>query len=111
MKANTLILASRTLPASTLTLNHHTEPINSRLQAVITALQQRAQPLQHSDGRTLIAADEWVHYNLQIVSVNNFPTAAGLASSAAGYACFTKCLAELYGVKESYPGELTTVAR
>ena len=110
MKANTLIIASRTLPRSTLTLNNHTEPINRRLQAVIDALQKRAQPLQHN-GRTLIAADEWSQYQLQIISVNNCPTAAGLASSAAGDACFTKCLAEWYGVQESYPGELTTVAR
>ena len=110
MMANTLILASRSLPHSSLTLNGQTEPINKRLQAVIDALQRRAQPLQQ-DGRTLIAADEWSQYRLQIVSVNNFPTAAGLASSAAGYACFTKCLAELYGVQEKYPGELTTVAR
>ena len=110
MKANTLIIASRSLPSCSLTLNGQTKPINKRLQAVIDALQKRAQSLQQ-DGRTLIPADEWSQYKLHIISVNNFPTAAGLASSAAGYACFTKCLAELYSVKESYPGELTTVAR
>ena len=110
MKANTLIVASRTLPQSSLTLNGQTEPINKRLQAVIDALQKRAQPFQQA-GQTLIAAGEWPQYKLQIVSVNNFPTAAGLASSAAGYACFTRCLAQLYGVQDSYPGELTTVAR
>lgn len=30
-------------------------------------------------------------YKLHIASVNNFPTAAGLASSAAGYACLGEC--------------------
>lgn len=31
-----------------------------------------------------------------IVSRNNFPTAAGLASSASGYACLAKCLGTIY---------------
>ena len=89
MKANTLILASTSLPSSSLTLNGRTEPINRRLQAVIDALLARAQPLVR-DGRTLISAEGWKAYHLRILSVNNFPTAAGLASSAAGYACFSQ---------------------
>lgn len=47
-------------------------------------------------------------YKLHICSVNNFPTAAGLASSAAGYACFVYTLATLYGLGNE---ELTTIAR
>ena len=31
-----------------------------------------------------------------IASVNNFPTSAGLASSASGYACLAKCLGTIY---------------
>ena len=110
MKANTLIIASPNLPSSSLSLNGRTEPINARLTAVINALLSRAQPLIH-DGVTLVSAEQWPSFRLQILSVNNFPTAAGLASSAAGYACFTRCLAELYGVKERFPGELTAIAR
>lgn len=63
------------------------------------------------DGVTKISSADWAAYKLKIVSVNNFPTAAGLASSASGYACFTRCLAELYGVAEEYEGELSAIAR
>jgi diphosphomevalonate decarboxylase len=45
---------------------------------------------------------------VHICSENNFPTAAGLASSAAGYACLVKALAELYGVADT---ELSSIAR
>lgn len=51
--------------------------------------------------------DIW-KYNIRICSENNFPTAAGLASSAAGYACFVYTLATLYGIENE---ELTAVAR
>lgn len=49
-----------------------------------------------------------LQYKLRICSENNFPTAAGLASSAAGYACFVYTLASLYGVQDE---ELTAIAR
>lgn len=35
-------------------------------------------------------------YKVHIASVNNFPTAAGLASSAAGYACLGGCPRETH---------------
>lgn len=40
--------------------------------------------------------DQW---KIHICSENNFPTSAGLASSAAGYACLVIALAKLYEVK------------
>jgi diphosphomevalonate decarboxylase len=43
--------------------------------------------------------------------MNNFPTGAGLASSAAGLACFVVALGNLYSVVEEYPGQLTAIAR
>ncbi|XP_030381321.1 diphosphomevalonate decarboxylase [Scaptodrosophila lebanonensis] len=48
-------------------------------------------------------------WKLHIASRNNFPTAAGLASSAAGYACLVFTLARLYGLPHNE--ELTTIAR
>lgn len=48
---------------------------------------------------------------LHIASKNNFPTAAGLASSASGFACLVFGLAKLFQIQESYEGELSTIAR
>lgn len=46
-------------------------------------------------------------YKVHVASVNNFPTAAGLASSAAGYACLAYTLSRVYGVDS----DLSEVAR
>ncbi|KAK0655382.1 GHMP kinase [Cercophora newfieldiana] len=47
---------------------------------------------------------------LHLVSENNFPTAAGLASSAAGLATFMRAIANLYELPAS-PSELSLIAR
>ncbi|OCK81451.1 diphosphomevalonate decarboxylase [Lepidopterella palustris CBS 459.81] len=49
-------------------------------------------------------------YPLKIVSENNFPTAAGLASSAAGFAALVRAIANLYELP-STPTELSKIAR
>ena len=48
--------------------------------------------------------------HLKIVSRNNFPTAAGLASSAAGFAALVRAIANLYRLPLS-PTELSRIAR
>ncbi|KAB8068725.1 GHMP kinase [Aspergillus leporis] len=47
---------------------------------------------------------------LRIVSENNFPTAAGLASSAAGFAALVRAVADLYQLPQS-PRDLSRIAR
>lgn len=47
---------------------------------------------------------------LKIVSENNFPTAAGLASSAAGFAALVRAIANLYALPAS-PTDLSRIAR
>lgn len=81
------------------------------MQAVLREIRFRAGDKKDAEGKTLVAAGDWDGYKVHIVSRNTFPTAAGLASSAAGYACLTQALADLFAVSETYPGELTTIAR
>ena len=47
---------------------------------------------------------------LKIVSENNFPTAAGLASSAAGFAALVRAIADLYALPIT-PTDLSRIAR
>ncbi|UYV70358.1 MVD [Cordylochernes scorpioides] len=51
--------------------------------------------------------NEEVHHKIHICSKNNFPTAAGLASSAAGYACLVYALGNLFQLKT----DLSIIAR
>lgn len=51
---------------------------------------------------------ELLEWKIHVESENNFPTAAGLASSASGYACLVYSLAQLYGLKKQ---EISDIAR
>jgi diphosphomevalonate decarboxylase len=62
-------------------------------------------------GDVLVKKEDWSKYKVHIASVNTFPTGAGLASSAAGYACLTSVLAKLYCCEETFDGQLTAIAR
>lgn len=50
---------------------------------------------------------EITKWYVHICSENNFPTAAGLASSAAGYACLVYSLSKLYKIQ----GDISSLAR
>lgn len=50
---------------------------------------------RHSDGDPGVDSTCLSH-KVHICSVNNFPTAAGLASSAAGFACLGMCVCEIF---------------
>lgn len=62
--------------------------------------------LEDSD-KSLLPFSKW---KLYIVSENNFPTAAGLASSAAGFAALVVSIAKLYQLPENAT-ELSKIAR
>ncbi|KAJ4730538.1 Diphosphomevalonate decarboxylase [Rhynchospora pubera] len=57
-----------------------------------------------------IKKEDWESLHVHISSYNNFPTAAGLASSAAGFACLVFTLAKLMNVKEDL-GQISSIAR
>ncbi|KAI9731755.1 MAG: diphosphomevalonate decarboxylase [Cirrosporium novae-zelandiae] len=94
-------------PQDTLLLNKTPHPVTSaRTQACLRALRSLRHALEASDP-TLPPLST---YPLKIVSENNFPTAAGLASSAAGLAALVRAIADLYTLPAT-PTELSIIAR
>lgn len=59
----------------------------SRFQNCLRELRSRASDVEDKERGIKIAKEDWEKLHVHIVSYNNFPTAAGLASSAAGLAC------------------------
>ena len=100
LRSTTSIRADRRLRGKDrLSLNGSVVPdigSSARLQNCLTALRQAPPALG-------IPAHLWARYGLDIVSINNFPTAAGLASSASGYAALAYALAQFRQVG-SYHG-------
>lgn len=95
--ATTTVTAGADLNEDRIWLNGLEESISKpRIQNVLKEIRCRSK---------LSELDEFAH--VHIVSTNNFPTAAGLASSAAGYACLVFALAKLYEVD----GEISDIAR
>lgn len=74
---------------------------NERIQRCLAEIKDRA-------GKANSCAQELLEWKVHVVSENNFPTAAGLASSASGYACLVYTLAQLYGLKKQ---EISDIAR
>ena len=111
----TTVAASKGFTHDRLWLNGAEEDItnNKRVQTVLREMRRLAQDREDADGSVAVRKHEWSDgtYHIHIVSHNNFPTAAGLASSAAGYACMTAALSHLFRCREAYPGELSCVAR
>jgi diphosphomevalonate decarboxylase len=94
--------------ADTLTLNGTDEDIASskRTQACLQNLKRLRAALEAKDSSLPVLSK----MPLKLVSANNFPTAAGLASSAAGFAALVRAIADLYSLPQS-PTELSLIAR
>ncbi|NXD88252.1 MVD1 decarboxylase, partial [Halcyon senegalensis] len=106
LKTTTTAAASRDFTEDRLWLNGEEADVgHPRLQACLREVRRLAR--KRRGGGTEDAAPLNLSYKIHIATRNNFPTAAGLASSAAGYACLVSALARLYGAE----GELSEVAR
>ncbi|KAN0007060.1 hypothetical protein ACTFIU_005254 [Dictyostelium citrinum] len=96
LKTTTTIVASEDYTEDELYLNGKKEDINAvRYQNVLKVIRSRATKLMDKK------------HCVHIASINNFPTAAGLASSASGYCCLVFTLAQMYGVE----GDISAIAR
>eukprot|EP00457_Paulinella_chromatophora_P007738 gb/GEZN01007762.1/.p1 GENE.gb/GEZN01007762.1/~~gb/GEZN01007762.1/.p1 ORF type:complete len:420 (-),score=64.70 gb/GEZN01007762.1/:211-1470(-) len=111
MCSTTKITAGAEFKEDAMRLNNKVSKLNKRMQKLLAVVRDRAQDVLDDSGVILIPKDTLKSFHIEIDSHNNFPTAAGLASSASGLACFAACLAKLYRFQEAYPGELTTLAR
>ncbi|CAK7214796.1 diphosphomevalonate decarboxylase [Sporothrix curviconia] len=78
----------------------------ARTQACFRALRERRAALEAADS----SLPKLASLPLRIVTENNFPTAAGLASSAAGFAALVRAIADLYELPDT-PSQLSLIAR
>lgn len=94
--------------ADSLSLNGKPQEIQSskRTLACLSNLRSLRQALESADP----SLSKLSTFPLRIVSENNFPTAAGLASSAAGFAALVRAIANLYQLPHS-PRDLSRIAR
>lgn len=107
LRTLTSVATSESFVADKLWLNGNQESIESaRTKACLADLRQLRNELESQD-ESLPKLSKW---GLHIVSENNFPTAAGLASSAAGFAALVVAIAKLYQLPHDM-SEISKIAR
>ena len=108
LRTHTTASCSKAYPAEdSLLLNGSPQELTSaRPQACLKALRNLRRILEEADA----SLPKLSNLPLRIVSENNFPTAAGLASSAAGFAALVGAIADLFALPQS-PDELSLIAR
>jgi diphosphomevalonate decarboxylase len=107
LRTHTTASCSATFTEDSLLLNSSPQDISgARTQACFRELRTLRAALEEKDS----SLPKISTLPLRIVSENNFPTAAGLASSAAGFAALVRAIADLYELPNS-PTELSRIAR
>ncbi|THU50117.1 hypothetical protein C4D60_Mb06t16690 [Musa balbisiana] len=111
LSATTTVAVSPTFDRDRMWLNGKEIPLSGdRFQSCLREIRKLADDVEDEKKGIRIQKDDWQKLHVHIASYNNFPTAAGLASSAAGLACFVFTLAKLMNVKEDC-GKLSSIAR
>ncbi|XP_051579778.1 diphosphomevalonate decarboxylase [Myxocyprinus asiaticus] len=106
LKTTTTVAGSSSFQEDRMWLNGKEEDMkHPRLQSCLREIRRLARKRRNTGDPASDVIS--VSHKLHICSVNNFPTAAGLASSAAGYACLVYTLSQLFGVDSN----LSVVAR
>lgn len=108
LRTHTTASCSASYPKEdTLLLNGSPQDVSgARTQACFRELRALRSQLEDADA----SLPKLAALPLKIVSENNFPTAAGLASSAAGFAALVRAIANLYKLPSS-PTDLSRIAR
>lgn len=104
--AQTTVAVGKHFTEDRIWLNGKEESVKfPRIQNCLNEIRRRSKEARAK--RTTTEEPDYSDWHVHISSVNNFPTAAGMASSAAGYACLVHCLGTLFQVE----GDLSGVAR
>jgi diphosphomevalonate decarboxylase len=107
LRTHTTAACSSTFSTDSLLLNGSPQDVSgARTQACFKELRSLRAALESSDP----SLPKLSTLPLKIVSENNFPTAAGLASSAAGFAALVRAIANLYELPASQT-DLSRIAR
>lgn len=107
LQTRTTATTSSTYTKDQLFLNGELSDLEGdRTQACLRELRSKRAKLEAADSSLPTLSE----MPLRIASENNFPTAAGLASSAAGFAALIRAIADLYELTDS-PAELSKIAR
>lgn len=107
LRTLTTAATSASFQKDNLWLNGKEEGIKGeRTIACLKDLRKLRRELEASD----LSLPKFSEWPIHIVSENNFPTAAGLASSAAGFAALVVAIAKLYQLPQSM-SELSKIAR
>ncbi|KAF4628785.1 hypothetical protein G7Y89_g9369 [Cudoniella acicularis] len=107
LRTHTTAACSSSFTEDTLLLNSSSQDVSGpRTQACFRELRSLRAALEESNP----SLPKLSTLPLRIVSENNFPTAAGLASSAAGFAALVRAIANLYELPSS-PTDLSRIAR
>lgn len=95
---NTEVVAGPEIEGITLLLNGKEDKLTRRIVRVVEEVRK-------------MLPEEQRTWGIRIDTYNNFPTAAGMASSASGFAALAYGLTQAFGLTEQFPGQFSALAR